>query len=90
MAADAGAALAVLESATWDVLCVDDQLPDMSGRQLAGAVRERGLDCAIVLVSGFATRPNDPALLGPGVDGVLPKPCSDGELARVFRQVRMG
>jgi CheY-like chemotaxis protein len=89
VAADAAAALMALETASWDVLFVDDQLPDLTGRQLAAEVRQRGLDCAIVLVSGFATRPNDPALLGPGVDGVLPKPCSDGELARVLRQVRL-
>lgn len=86
--ADASAALTALEAQTWDVLCVDDRLPDMTGRELAGEIRRRGLACAIVLVSGFATRPNDPALLAPGVDGVLPKPCTDAELARVFRQVR--
>jgi two-component system cell cycle sensor histidine kinase/response regulator CckA len=88
VAADAASALALLETSAWDVLLVDDRLPDMTGRQLAAAIRDRGLDCAIVLVSGFATGPNDPALLAPGVDGVLPKPCTDAELGRVLRQVR--
>jgi two-component system, cell cycle sensor histidine kinase and response regulator CckA len=83
--ADAGAALAALESDAWDVICLDDRLPDLSGRQLAAEIRTRGLDCAIVLVSGFATGPNDPALLAPGIDGVLPKPYTDAELARVIR-----
>jgi signal transduction histidine kinase/CheY-like chemotaxis protein len=85
---DASAALAALGTGTWDVLCVDERLPDMTGRELAGEIRQRGFDVVIVLISGFATQPNDPALLAPGVDAVLPKPCTDAELARVLRQIR--
>jgi signal transduction histidine kinase/CheY-like chemotaxis protein len=85
---DAGAALSALEDGAWDVLCIDERLPDMTGRQLAAEIRQRGREVVIVLISGFATQPNDPALLGPGVDAVLPKPCTDAELARVLRQIR--
>lgn len=83
--ADAGSALAALEMGAWDMLCMDDGLPDMTGRQLAAEIRRRGLPCATILVTGAATGPDDPDLAGPGVDAVLPKPCADEELARALR-----
>jgi two-component system, cell cycle sensor histidine kinase and response regulator CckA len=82
---DAASALAALETDCWDVLCVDDGLPDQPGRALATEIRRRGLRCAVVLVSGSATTPDDPSLAAPGVDVVLPKPCTDAELARALR-----
>jgi CheY-like chemotaxis protein len=82
---DAASALALLETGPWEVLCVDDGLPDLTGRELAAEVRRRGLACAVILVTGTATAPNDPSLFAPGVDAVLPKPCTDAELARALR-----
>jgi signal transduction histidine kinase/ActR/RegA family two-component response regulator len=90
VADDAAGALQALATGSWDVLCIDERLPDMTGRTLASEIRRRGYEAIIVLVSGFATQPNDPTLLGPGVDAVLPKPCTDAELARVLRQIRPG
>ena len=82
---DAASALAALESGRWDVLCVDDGLPDRPGRELAAEIRRRRLACAVILVTGTATAPDDPSLAAPGVDAVLPKPCTDAELARAIR-----
>jgi len=85
---DAASALAALEAGCWDVLCVDDGLPDRTGRALVAEIRQRGLRCAVVLVTGTATGPDDPSLAAPGVDAVLPKPCTDAELARALRVAR--
>jgi CheY-like chemotaxis protein len=83
--ADAASALAALEAGRWDVLCVDDGLPDRPGRELAAEIRRRRLPCDVILVTGIATTPDDPSLAGPGIDAILPKPCTDAELARAIR-----
>jgi CheY-like chemotaxis protein len=85
---DASSALVALETARWDVVCVDDRLPDRPGRALAAEIRRRQPDCTIILVTGAATAPDDPSLAGPGVDAVLPKPCTDAELAQALRLAR--
>jgi CheY-like chemotaxis protein len=82
---DARSALLLLESGRWDLVCIDEGLPDCSGRQLAAEIRGQGLAGAVILVSGAATGPDDPLLLTAGVDAVLPQPCSDRELARAVR-----
>jgi CheY-like chemotaxis protein len=87
---DAASALAALELRRWDVLCVDDGLPDRPGRELAAEIRRRGLPCAVVLVTGAAAAPGDPNLIAPGVDAILPKPCTDAELARALHLARAG
>ena len=82
---DAEAALSALEAGDWAVVCLDDGLPDVSGRELAAEIRRRGLACSVILVTGAATSPDDPGLISPGVDAVLPKPCTDAELARALQ-----
>jgi CheY-like chemotaxis protein len=83
--ADAESALRLLDLGGWDLVCVDESLPDASGRQLAAEIRRRGLDTGVILVTGAATGLDDPLLASEGVDAVLPKPCSDAELARAVR-----
>jgi CheY-like chemotaxis protein len=85
IAGDARAALLLLEAGRWDLICIDEGLPDGSGRELAAEIRRRGLAGAVILVTGGAAGPDDPHLLTDGVDAVLPKPCSDPELAHAIR-----
>jgi signal transduction histidine kinase/ActR/RegA family two-component response regulator len=82
---DGASALATVEAGAWDLLCIDEGLPDRSGRDLVAEIRHRGYAGAVVLVTGSATAPNDPTLLSAGIDAVLPKPCSDAELVRAVR-----
>ena len=70
---DAASAL-LLEMGQWDLVCIDEGLPDVSGRQLAAEIERRGLAGAVILVTGAATGPDDPTLASQGVDAVLPKP----------------
>ena len=85
---DGAAALAALAEDHWDLICTDDGLPDGSGRELATKIRRRWPDCAVILVTGSATRPDDPSLAAPEIDAILPKPSTDAELARAVRQAR--
>lgn len=84
-AGDARSALALLEAGHWDLVCVDEGLPDGTGRDLAFEIEQRSLGAAVILVTGSATRPDDPTLASPGVHAILPKPCSDTELAHAVR-----
>ncbi|MCC6178114.1 MAG: response regulator [Chloroflexi bacterium] len=85
---DAATALQRLDEAAWDLICIDKRLPERPGHALARTIRQRCPDSYIVLVSGYATGPNDPDLMTPDVDAVLPKPSRDVELLDVLRQVR--
>jgi CheY-like chemotaxis protein len=85
---DAATALTLVSSGEWDVVCLDDGLPDRSGRDLAAEIRRQHLPCAVVLITGAATSPDDPSIAAPGVDAVLPKPCTDAELASALRVAR--
>jgi len=45
-------ALYLLKSATWDVMLLDYRLPDIDGVEVLAEVRKRGLDVAVVMVTG--------------------------------------
>lgn len=83
-AARAHEALAAAEGRCWDLICLDAQLPDMAGNDLVRAIRARETSAYVVVVTGFASTFDDPGLLWPGVDSVLPKPWQAGELELVL------
>ncbi len=80
-AASAEAALQMIDAGLRpDILITDHLMPGMTGVQLAHAVRARGLDFRVVIVSGFAE--------SDGIDPALPrlvKPFVQSELARLIR-----
>lgn len=76
---DGSQCLSLLESWQCDTLFADYKLPDITGVDLAKAVRERCPGAFIVLMTGFAASLNDPAFIGE-VDAVLPKPWKQAEL----------
>ena len=85
IAATAAEALSVIGSQTWNVVCIDAQLPDLSGCDLAREIRSRGVASLLVAVTGYASTFGDPAFFWPGVDAVLPKPWRASELDEVMR-----
>ena len=46
------AALALLHGEAWDVLLLDYQLPDIDGIEILAEVRNRGIDVAVIMVTG--------------------------------------
>lgn len=60
-----------------DVLVIDRNMPSMSGDDVAAAVRERDLDCRIIMIT--AVEP-DFDIVDLGVDDYLTKPVTEAEL----------
>ncbi len=85
--ADCGqAALSCLEDAAYDLMLTDLGLPDMGGEDLVREARSRRGGLPVVLVTGRTVGGGSP------VDGfpVLPKPFTQGDLARVLAGVAKG
>lgn len=70
----ASAALAMLETVTPRVAIFDYHLPGIDGVQLAQAIRERGLDLPIIMMSAASRGPEEETLRQFGVRIFLQKP----------------
>jgi CheY-like chemotaxis protein len=75
-AADGGAALALLESRTFDLMLTDVRMPAIDGYELARRARLLRPELRVLFMSGYA---ND-ADLDPARDGFVPKPFRPREL----------
>ncbi len=79
----ASEALAVLASdPAIDVIVTDHAMPNMTGMQLAQSVQEKYPGIPIVLATGYAELPADPAEFG---IVKLAKPCSQTEIAAAIQ-----
>jgi len=79
----AAEALAKLDSGIEvDVVITDHAMPGMTGLQLAECIQERFPGLPIILATGYAELPSDPAKLGLLK---LPKPCTQQEIAAAIR-----
>jgi PAS domain S-box-containing protein len=78
-------ALALLESdSAFDLMVTDQAMPQMTGTQMAGKVRERWPHVQIILATGYAEVPDDDGEDLPR----LGKPFMQSDLERVLRSVR--
>jgi CheY-like chemotaxis protein len=73
-------ALAKVDGAV-DVAVLDRRMPDMSGLEIVEAIREQGVDCRVVVVSG-AERPEE----GLPVDEYLRKPVDRATLEEAIEE----
>jgi signal transduction histidine kinase/ActR/RegA family two-component response regulator len=81
-------ALAMLgEGLEVDVVLTDHAMPVMSGLQLAGSIQERFPGLPIILATGYAELPVDPATLG---IARLAKPCTQQEIASAIPTAVLG
>jgi signal transduction histidine kinase len=86
-AGDATAALAAAGVSTFDCLFVDDCMPEMSGREMVGLLRERGFRAPILVVA-TAADDVEGAILEAGATDYLPKRDLSAEsVARRLRHV---
>ena len=65
-----------------DVVMTDHAMPGMTGLQLAKCIQEKYVDLPIILATGYAELPVDPAQLG---ILRLAKPCSQYEIANAIQ-----
>ena len=69
------AALAALQTKVFDVVLLDEQLPDMGGREVASKIRSVLEDCPLIIgLTGYVGIDDYPSFLAAGMDEVLQKP----------------
>ncbi len=76
-----------LASGAFRLLMSDVGLPDVEGLELAREVRQRWPDVRVLLVTGFADRPDLDAACGREIDAVLRKPLGPDTLVAAVRSV---
>lgn len=89
-AADGAAALNLCRELRPDVLVTDIEMPEMSGLELAAAVREEGLPTRVIVLTTFARSGYLRRALDAGVSGYLLKDAPSAELADAVRRVHLG
>jgi CheY-like chemotaxis protein/HPt (histidine-containing phosphotransfer) domain-containing protein len=69
----------------FDIIIIDQQLPDISGAALAGEIRttDSGINAQMVLLTGTRLRPDDPLVSKAGVAGILSKPVRPEQLLKI-------
>jgi len=68
----------------FDIVLTDNLMPDMTGLELAHAIRERDASIPIVLMSGYL---DDDADRHPAITVTISKPTSGRELSNLIQQV---
>ena len=79
------AAIERLRSEQFDVVFTDLGMPDVNGWDLAAAVKQRRAETVVVLVSGWGFQLEEDAAVTRGVDRVMAKPFSFGDVEDALR-----
>jgi DNA-binding response OmpR family regulator len=77
----------MFEAGQYDVIFSDLGLPEMSGWDVAKAIRAKDQQVPIVLLSGWGIQLDDVRIKECGVDLVLSKPCQMDELINAVDEV---
>lgn len=89
-AADGEEAWACIERDTPDVVVTDIEMPRLTGLELAQRIRDRGVDCKVVILTTFARPGFLRRALDAGVSGYLLKDAPAEQLAEALRKVHRG
>ena len=73
-----------------DVVVTDIEMPRLTGLELAQRIRDRGLECKVVIVTTFARPGFLRRALDAGVSGYLLKDAPAEQLAEALRKVHRG
>lgn len=86
--AEGGAqAIAMLQRATYDVVFMDMQMPEMDGLQTTTALRKAGQRLPIIAVTGDNDEETKRQCFAAGMNGFLSKPISLKTLHDIVKQV---
>ena len=80
-------ALEELNKQSFDLIFLDLLLPDMSGVDVLSAIRQRDIDAAIVIITGYADDPMADEALSMGPQFLLRKPFKVSEIIEVINAV---
>ena len=89
-AADGEEAWALIQNDCPDVLVTDIEMPRLTGLELAQRIRERGVECKVVILTTFARPGFLRRALDAGVGGYLLKDAPAEQLAEALRKVHRG
>ena len=88
LAANGREALAAIKAATFDLVLMDVQMPEMDGLQATEELRKRekrtGTHCPVVAMTALAMKGDKERCLAAGMDGYLSKPIRAQELDAVL------
>ncbi len=88
-AADYPRAVSLAEKNTYDLIVLEDSLPEITGQDLCREIRERGRHAPIILISNTSTLEHKLESYMAGVDDFVPKPFYFEELlARIVAILR--
>ncbi|KWE59557.1 ATP-binding protein [Burkholderia sp. MSMB2157WGS] len=82
-----GTAIDALADGSWDVLLLGADLPDMPARELAEAVRARGLACDMIVVASHLAPDDARRYAASNVECVLTKPVTLADLRRGLARI---
>ncbi|MBI5419474.1 MAG: response regulator [Deltaproteobacteria bacterium] len=74
------AASEALRSAIPDVVILDLRLPDMPGQEILRRIRERQLECEVIIITGFASLDSALEAIKSGAFDYIVKPFKLGEI----------
>jgi len=89
-AADGEEAWQLIQRDVPDVVVTDIEMPRLTGLELAQRIRERGIECKVVIVTTFARPGFLRRALDAGVSGYLLKDAPADQLADALRKVHRG
>ncbi len=89
-AANGEEAWSLIERDTPDIVVTDIEMPKLTGLELAQRIRERGVDCKVVILTTFARPGFLRRALDAGVGGYLLKDAPADQLAEALRKVHRG
>ena len=89
-AADGEEAWAQIQRDTPDVVVTDIEMPRLTGLELAQRIRERGVECKVIILTTFARPGFLRRALDAGVCGYLLKDAPAEQLAEAVRRVHRG
>ena len=79
-ARDGAQAMALTQKLRPDVLCLDIEMPGLSGLEALQKLRESDKDTIVLVITGATTAENVRAAISGGADGVIAKPFSAAKL----------
>jgi len=89
-AANGEEAWTLIERDKPDVLVTDIEMPKLTGLELAQRIRDRGIDCKVIILTTFARPGFLRRALDAGVGGYLLKDAPADQLAEALRKVHRG
>jgi two-component system chemotaxis response regulator CheY len=91
-ASDGERALATFQKTNASVICLDIDMPGMSGIEVLIKMRAAGSKAIVLMITGAATGDNVRAAIGAGANGVIAKPFNTakiiGEIERAVTRLR--